>query len=45
MRRFMPAMPCLNIGWKIRFMQINDSQKWILPSVSLIKRPVIFGYQ
>src|SRR5437588_8199747 len=45
MRRDRPAMPCANIGWKIRFMNINEVQKWTLPQNSFINRPVAFGYQ
>ena len=43
MRRNMPAMPCANIGWKTRFMKINEAQKCTLPQNSFIIRPVIFG--
>jgi len=45
MRRIIPAMPCANIGWKIRFMKISESQKCNFPIHSLIMRPVIFGNQ
>ena len=45
MRRIIPAMPCANMGWNIRFMKINDGQKCTLPQNSLISRPVTFGYQ
>ena len=45
MRRNMPAMPWANIGWKIRFMKISESQKCTRPQNSLIIRPVILGNQ
>jgi hypothetical protein len=35
----------MNIGMKTTFMQTREPQKWILPSVSFIFRPVAFGYQ
>ena len=44
-RRFMPPRPWMNIGMKTRLMQMNEPQKWILPSRSFIFRPVAFGNQ
>ena len=38
-------MPWANMGWKIRFMKINDVQKCTLPQNSLMTLPVAFGYQ
>ena len=35
----------MNIGMKMPFMKISDGQKWSLPSVSLIFRPVALGNQ
>ena len=35
----------MNIGMKMTFMQTIEPQKWILPRVSFIIRPVAFGYQ
>ena len=43
MRRGMPSIPEKCIGKNVRFMPMKVSQKCILPSFSLIKRPVIFG--
>src|SRR5262249_21009886 len=45
LRRFIPARPWMNIGMKTRLMQMNEPQKWILPSGSFIVRPVAFGNQ
>ena len=44
-RRGMPSMPTRCIGPKVRLKKTNDSQKWILPSVSSYIRPVIVGNQ
>ena len=38
-------MPWKNIGMNTPLMATNETQKWILPSVSFIFRPVAFGYQ
>ena len=35
----------MNIGMKTMLMQTNEPQKWILPSISFIFRPVAFGNQ
>ena len=35
----------MNIGMKMTFMQTNEAEKWIVPSVSFIFRPVAFGNQ
>src|SRR6478609_3638278 len=45
MRRFIPPSPWMNIGMKTRLMQMNEPQKWILPSRSFIRRPVALGNQ
>src|SRR5204863_1868720 len=37
-RRCIPAMPCRNIGRKIRFIQMSDGQKCTLPQKSVIFR-------
>jgi hypothetical protein len=44
-RRDIPARPVMNIGMKMPFMQTNDGQKCSARGVSLIERPVAFGYQ
>ena len=44
-RRDTPAIPCMNIGMKMPFMQTSEPQKWILPKVSFICRPLTFGNQ
>src|SRR5262245_8262306 len=44
-RRFMPPRPWINIGKNTMLMQMNEPQKWILPSSSFILRPVAFGNQ
>jgi len=35
----------MNIGMKITFMNTNEPQKWMRPSVSFIIRPVALGNQ
>ena len=40
-----PARPTQNIGMKTPFMPMKVSQKWSLPSVSFMRRPVAFGNQ
>ncbi len=44
-RRDMPARPWMNIGMKMTFMKMSDSQKCSLPRNSFILRPVTFGNQ
>ena len=45
MRRGMPARPSWCIGKNVMLNPMNMSVNWILPSVSLSIRPVIFGNQ
>ena len=45
MRRIMPARPIVCMGKKVRLKKINMSQKFTMPSFSLIMRPNIFGNQ
>ncbi len=42
-RRGMPFSPRKCMGKNVRFMPMNVTQNWMLPSFSLMMRPVIFG--
>ena len=45
MRRGIPSSPTMCIGKKTRFVPMNIVQKFQVPNVSSIRRPVNFGNQ
>ncbi|OGH63544.1 MAG: hypothetical protein A3I06_05215 [Candidatus Lindowbacteria bacterium RIFCSPLOWO2_02_FULL_62_12] len=45
MRRSIPPAPTRKMGQKVALKKMKVIQKWILPSVSLYRRPNSFGYQ
>ena len=45
MRRMWPPAPMMCIGKNVALKNTNVRNQWILPSVSFIIRPNIFGYQ